>query len=201
MKLNLNKKDAVTHNRTNHSFGTFFGKKGAVEMSLNLIIMLIIGMVVLGLVIGFVNSLVNKGTEGFDKQIGDNEALKLEKVRSSSENLAVEPNPSISVKKGSKTNIFVKIRGYAEEIECNPGNLDTCSLFIYEVIDSEGNDATGDLVLSGPGFTASQGSEDAKMYTLSTGEASVIGTYYLTLKLYPEDDVNELAKTLTVTVN
>lgn len=180
-----------------------FNKRGAVEMSLNLIIMLIIGMVVLGLVIGFVNSLVNKGTEGFDKQIGDNEALKLEKVRSSSENLAVEPNPSLSVKKGSKTNIFVKVRAYADEIACTPGDLaEKCNgVVTYEVLNSDGEVSQADLVLTGPGFKASQGGEDSQMYTLKTGDSAVLGTYYMILKLYPGDDVNEMSKTLTVTVN
>lgn len=176
-----------------------FNKKGAVEMSLNLIIMLIIGMVVLGLVIGFVNSLVNKGTEGFDKQIGDNEALKLEKVRSSSENLAVEPNPSISVKKGSKTNIFMKVRAYGPEpIECNPGLLESCGVK-YTVVGEDGTNAEGKLTLSGPGFDAKDGSEDSQMYTLKPSADADIGTYYVTVKLYEGEDF-ETSKTLTITV-
>ena len=197
-------------------------KKGAVEMSLNLIIMLIIGMVVLGLVIGFVNSLVNKGTESFDKQLGDNEKLKLDEVKNCPDNLCVNPSPSVSVKKGGKTNIFIKVRAVNPPpttgftIEVGPGALDydTTAGLTYRVIDDEGNDICGTsgcsassapIILSGPGFKLNSGSEDAQMYTLKVTGDVVIGTYYLTL--YSEFD--NLAgseeyvdsKTITLEVN
>jgi len=172
-------------------------KKAAIEMSLNLIIMLIIGMVVLGLVIGFVNSLVGKGTESFDKQLGDNEKLKLEEVQNSPGNLAVSPEPSVSVKMGTKTNIFIKVRAYADPIDIPAGLLpDSSGIMYYQVLDDGGNDASGSLILSGPGFKADNGGEDAKMYTLKTGDSSSIGTYYLTIYLYD----GEVSKTITVEV-
>ncbi len=175
-----------------------FNKKAAIEMSLNLIIMLIIGMVVLGLVIGFVNSLVGKGTESFDKQLGDNEKIKLEEVQNSPENLAVSPEPSLSLKKGEKTNIFIKVRAYLDEVDVGAGRLPADSgILYYKVYDEEGNDVgTDTLLLSGPGFSASNGEEDAKMYTLKAGETASIGTYYLTIGLYD----GEVSKTITVEV-
>jgi hypothetical protein len=174
-------------------------KKGAIEMSLNLIIMLIIGMVVLGLVIGFVNSLVGKGTESFNKQLGDNEKLKLEEVKNSQDNLAVSPLPSITIKKGSTANIFIKVRAFADDIDCSPGDLNNCQQVNYVLEDDSGE--TQGLLLSGPGFHAKQGSEDAQMYTLKFDPDNDIsvGTYYLTIKLYPDTD-NEESKTLTVEV-
>ncbi len=177
-------------------------KKAAVELSLNLIIMLIIGMVVLGLVIGFVNSLVNKGTESFDKQLGDNEKLKLDEVRACADNLCVNPSPSLSLKLGTKTNMFIKVRAFGENpIVCGPGDLNNggCEV-IYEVIDNDGP-RENVLILAGPGFNAKDGGEDAQMYSLSaTGDEATIGTYYLTIKNYAGTD-NEVTKTITVEIN
>lgn len=175
-------------------------------MSLNLIIMLIIGMVVLGLVIGFVNSLVSKGVEGFDDQIGENQQLKLDEVRNSPDNLAVIPGPSLSVPTGDQTNVFIKVRAYGEEVDCNPGNLD-CTNIKYKVINEGGEtiDSNERLILTGPGFQAKDGSEDAKMYTLKAvnkdGDAIGTGVYYVKIGFYgdPEDGPDE-SVTLTVTV-
>lgn len=176
-----------------------FQKKGAVEMSLNLIIMLIIGMVVLGLVIGFVNSLVSQGVSGFEDQIGENEQLKLDEVSQSPDNLAVVPSPSMDIKVGDSSAVFIKVRAFDQAIDCGAGLLaDQSCPVSFEVLDESGTDATGALILSGPGFKANSGSEDAKMYTLKTGTASV-GTYYLTMNLYSGESFEE-TKTLTVSV-
>lgn len=173
-----------------------FQKKGAVEMSLNLIIMLIIGMVVLGLVIGFVNSLVNQGVAGFEDQIGENQQLKLDDVTASPDNLAVLPEPSIDVSIGDTSNLFLKVRAYSTDILCSAGLLaDAACQLTYVVLDGDGADASGHLILTGPGFNAKLGEEDAKMYTLKTGDGVSQGTYYLTLSLYDEE-----TRTLTVTV-
>ena len=167
-------------------------------MSLNLIIMLIIGMVVLGLVIGFVNSLVSKGVEGFDDQIGENQQLKLNDVKASPDNLAVLPEPSIDVKIGGKTNIFIKARAYGSLIDCGAGELNTncASLVTYDVVDEDGTTDATALIVTGPGFDADVGKEDAKMYTLKPGTTGTVGTYYLTFSLYGGEET----KTLTVTV-
>jgi hypothetical protein len=177
-------------------------KRGAVELSLNLIIMLIIGMVVLGLVIGFVNSLVSKGTDSFDRQLGDNEKLKLEEVSRCSENLCIIPEPSIMLKKGETQNVFLKVRAFISDIDCGAGELNDKSCDVsYEILDDEGTDVTGDSYISlvGPGFSAPDGSDDSKMYSLKADKTTPVGTYYLTLKLYTADD--EVSKTITVNVN
>jgi len=173
-------------------------KKGSIELSLNLIIMLIIGMVVLGLVIGFVNSLVNKGTESFDKQLGDNEKLKIEEVKTCPDNLCINPYPSITLKKGDKTNVFIKVRAFADEISCTAGDLNNCGVVSYDVVDEEGTSSDA-LLLTGPGFIANDGGDDSKMFTLKTQDTAIVGTYYLVMKIYPDSD-NEETKTVTIEV-
>jgi hypothetical protein len=176
-------------------------KKAAVEMSLNLIIMLIIGIVVLGLVIGFVNNLVNQGQATYETQLSDNERLKLDEVSRCSDNLCIIPDPSIALTKGEQSNIFVKVRGFAGEISCTAGPLQACDTVKYTVVDNAGAAATAQFTLSGPGFEAPEGTQDAKMYTLTATSTVPLGTYYLTLMAYPDitDPVNPVRGTNTVT--
>ncbi len=179
-------------------------KKGAVELSLNLIIMLIIGMVVLGLVIGFVNSLVGRGAETFNSQMGDNEKLKLDDVRSCPGNLCVNPTPSINIKKGGNENVFIKVRVFqgSDAMSCKAGELNSCNdeKVSYEVVDSVGDPIDNALTLVGPGFQAKVGDEDAQMYTLKADKKEAqIGTYYLSIHLFPNDE--EHKETVTITVN
>jgi len=174
-------------------------KKGAVELSLNLIIMLIIGMVVLGLVIGFVNSLVNQGTKSFETQLGDNEKLKLEEVARCSDNLCMIPDPSIKVLKGGKQNVFIKVRAFASAIDCKAGPLADASCEVkFELVDQEGTNQDSAINLAGPGFKALEGEESAQMYTLKVEKDTAIGTYYLTLKLYDGED--EVSKQITLDI-
>jgi hypothetical protein len=172
-----------------------FKKKGAVEMSLNLIIMLIIGMVVLGLVIGFVNSLVGQGVSGFEDQIGENEQLKLDKVSQSPENLAVEPAPSLKVNLGEKATLFLKLRAYDTAISCDPGNLIDAGCELTFTVTPEDAGTSENFIITGPGFNALVGEEDAQMYTINPQDTA-IGTYYLQLNLYGGDE----SKSITVSV-
>jgi hypothetical protein len=169
-------------------------KKGAVELSLNLIIMLIIGMVVLGLVIGFVNSLVSRGTENFNKQLGDNEKLKLDEVKSCSGNLCTNPDVSTKIKKGAEQNLFIKVRAYKTDISCPTGLLSGCDLDYSVTADEQGNNANG-ITISGPGLNAPEGDEDAQRYFLRVAKDVEVGIYYLTLSLYAET-----SKTITIEV-
>lgn len=184
-------------------------KKGAVELSLNLIIMLIIGMVVLGLVISFVTKLVGAGVDSFDNQIGDNEKLKLDGVRNCPENLCIAPSPTITVKKGEKTNVFIKVRAYNGIINCPPGEINNnCAGngegdLMYSLYEEDGTEYDAShtlLTLAGPGLTAEEGAEDAKMYTLKADGTVPQGIYYMKLELYSQDPDNKISETLTVEV-
>lgn len=181
-----------------------FDRKAAVEMSLNLIIMLIIGIVVLGLVIGFVNSLVNQGRDTYERQIGDNERLKLEEVEQCPDNLCMNPDPSADIVRGERTLVFLKVRAFASsDINCGAGPMLTtatadCPL-IYSVVDSAGAAVSTGISISGPGFDAPIGSSDAEMYTLTTDTSLPIGTYYMTISMY-DGTADETSKTLTMFV-
>ena len=181
-------------------------KKGAVEMSLNLIIMLIIGLVVLGLVIGFVQSLVNKGKTSFENQIGENDQLKLDQVSNCQNNLCLIPSPSIPIKKGDRNKVYFKVRNVKEDsdIDCQPGPLDTSCGISFSIIDEGGDPVdTNAFVLSGPGFPAMAGGEElSRMYTIIVADNSLpTGTYYVTFGLYSDSvDSYEYPIVLTMEV-
>ncbi|MCA9459539.1 MAG: hypothetical protein KC589_02590 [Nanoarchaeota archaeon] len=82
-------------------------KKGAIEMSLNLIIMLIIGLVVMGLVIGFVTNLVGQAEQNFG-DLSDSDKLELDNVMSEQGIFAAGPK-TFSIESGGKKNVFIKI--------------------------------------------------------------------------------------------
>ncbi len=188
--------------------GNFKGKKGTIELSLNLIIMLIIGMVVLGLVIGFVHSLVNQGTQKFKEQLTAEQQEELNQVKDKPGNLALLPETSINLKKDGKSHVYIKVRAYGSEgITIDPGDLDNGkqNVLTYKLYNNDGPIESGDsssspLSLTCPGFDASQGSEDAEMCTLKTGESAVVGkTYYIELILYPGN--SQTSKRITVNVD
>lgn len=178
--------------------------KKAMEMSLNLIIMLIIGMVILGLVIGFVNSLVNKGTQNFNRQLDDNEKYQLTEVAKCAENLCIKPSPTVTVKRGSDNPIYIKVRGFNGEVKCLAGtNLygstacDAGNLALT-VVDSSGNAITGTTKLVGPLLNAPDGKEDAQRFIFTT-EISP-GTYFATLTLTPGTSTTPETKAFTIVV-
>ncbi len=83
-------------------------KKGAVELSLNLIIMLIIGLTVLGLVIGFVVNLVNQATDDFEGRLSDLDQRQLDQVMEEPGYFAAGPS-TIKIKPGDKGKMYIKI--------------------------------------------------------------------------------------------
>ena len=93
----------------------FKNKKGAVELSLNLIIMLVIGLTVLGLIIGFVTGFLGEAGTGFLGQLGEDDKNKLEQIKNEPGNFAISPT-SLKVKKNERAKIYVKVR--------NPTNVD-----------------------------------------------------------------------------
>ncbi len=182
-------------------------KKG-MEMSLNLIIMLIIGMVVLGLVIGFVNSLVNKGTDSFNKELAKNEQAELEQIKLCSENLCISPYPTLTVKKGNDNPVYIKVRGYEGPITCKAGSNLVSSTSCEKgnlnlvIVDSGGTDVTsGMFALRGQLITAEEGGEDAQRFILTTSTA-LPGTYFATLTLNNQvtGDATPVTKAITIIV-
>lgn len=180
-------------------------KKAGVEMSLNLIILLIIGMVVLGLVIGFVSKLVNDSKAKFDTEISKNDQVELDAIAGCPDNLCISPSPTITVVKGKKTNIFIKVRAFSDEINCDPGALgaDFCKDLTFEVKEEDGESITTvstPFAITGPGLSTNVGEENSQMYTLKADSSLSLGTYFVTFTLTPGIGEEKATKTVTIIV-
>lgn len=83
--------------------------KKAIEMSINIIVMLVIGLTVLGLVIGFVTNLLNNASSGFDDRLSAAEDAERQVALDASGVFAVNPT-SVTVNRGDTRRVFVKFK-------------------------------------------------------------------------------------------
>lgn len=109
-------------------------KKGAIEMSLNLIIMLIIGLVVMGLVIGFVTNLVGQGSSTFGTELDKAEEAEFEKVINSPGVFVVGPT-NLKISSGGSKRVFVKIYNPTDD-DLAVGKVTSGDIVDTEVVDS-----------------------------------------------------------------
>ena len=176
--------------------------KKAMEMSLNLIIMLIIGMVILGLVIGFVNSMVGKGTEQFEGRLNEEQNYKLEEVRNCAENFCVAP-VSVTIKKGEKGVVFVKMRNTGTSTTAysqGAGGLASGTTLKASATSKDGGTSISPITVISPAFSIAAGSDTALMVTLSVSNTAEIGTYFVTFEYDSNGASNFEKKSITVTV-
>lgn len=85
-------------------------KKGGVELSLNLIIMLIIGMIVMALIIAFVTKLIGQGSQGMEDQLSQAQQAVKTKIKEDPHSFAMGPD-TLSMSSGSKSGdvVFLKV--------------------------------------------------------------------------------------------
>ncbi|MFW6286279.1 MAG: hypothetical protein ACOC16_04125 [Nanoarchaeota archaeon] len=175
-------------------------KKGAIELSLNLIIMLIIGMVILALVIGFVTRLVNQGSSEFENQLTGSDQEELQRLaQNCKDNLCITPHGNINIKKGEESKVYIYARNIqnSEQISCIPGPLSTCTNFETEIYKDDGTVYTEDEIkFTGEGFSIDAGKGESKMYMIRTTEEIPVGVYYLTI-YYSADDQSASTTTHT----
>jgi len=170
-------------------------KKAVVEMSLSLVIYLIIGFVVLGLVIAYVVNMFDNAPE-----VPDMQKERLDAICGCSDNFCIDPQPGISIEKGSKEAVYFKVRGFDTPIECNAGKLEqegNCG-FSYVVKDSNEGIQEG-ISLAGAGFIAKDGKSDCQAYSLNVEGSVPNGEYYVRTYLYKGTD-SEISRTIVVTV-
>ncbi len=83
--------------------------KKAIEMSINIIVMLVIGLTVLGLVIGFVTNLLNNASSGFDDRLSAAEDAERQVALDAPGVFAVNPT-SVTINRGDQRRVFVKFK-------------------------------------------------------------------------------------------
>jgi hypothetical protein len=189
--------------------------KKAVEIGLNVIILLVIGLTVLGLVIGFVTNLLKKGSAGIDSQMTAAEQAQMDSVGKMPGYFAIGPE-SVTVSPNEKKRIFAKVvNRNDEEIKLAQGQ-GAATLEGTEFWG--GTSAVGDQVLniklestkenSGCTIAVSSGSK-----TIAPGETAVLPisitpagacskeTIYFIATFYPTGVTGDVKKEVTLTLD
>lgn len=165
-----------------------FKKKGAVELSLNLIIMLVIGLTVLGLIIAFVTQFLGDATEGVGQALpGDEEILR--DLISRSGNFEFHRR-DVTVRRGSEVRLYAKFENpLSEDVAVHSAaqipmkKVDEHNSFVFEVSTtgqtiSEDDDSLFRAFMAPLRLDASQ--SDALPIDLRVSSAVPTGNYFLT---------------------
>ena len=178
-------------------------KKSAMELSLNLIIMLVIGGVVLATVIFFVRGQFGGLSEGFDKYSSEQNKEALEAFeKNCDDNICISPDVEMKAKTGEPQRIYLYFRAIGDSnIDCVPGDLvgQNCEIS-FEIVGTDNTDYTNSLLIIGPGFSLNSeiAEGNSNVYDLEINGVRE-GTYFLTIKLYP-GEIYEEKKVITLKV-
>ena len=181
-------------------------RKGAVEMSLNLIIMLIIGMVIMGLIISFVTSFLGNAEEKFQGKLTEDDKNNIEQVKREQGNFAFLTS-TVEVEQGSNIpgKLYAKIRNSeSEDLEYNSngGDIATSSSDILSVKISPGKiSGTYDsgITIWSPGFVLASGDMDGYAFEVYADKVVPLGTYYAKFTL--SSSVSNVKYNKVVTIN
>lgn len=180
-------------------------KKAAVELSLNLIIMLVIGLTVLGLIIAFVTSFLGSAEDSFKGKLTEDDKTKIEQVERETGNFAFLSS-TVNVIQGSKSpgKLYVKIRNPTDTpFEFTPDGEMQTSGEIAVTVTAGKNDAdiTGEvdtIKVYSPPITLNSGESDGYSLEVYADDEAALGTYYAKFTLALGD--NDYDQVVTVNV-
>lgn len=164
-------------------------KKGAVELSLNLIIMLVIGLTVLGLVIAFVTNFLGSAEDSFVGKLSEDDKTKIQQVIREQGNFAFLES-TVTIKQGDSTpgKLYMKVRNpESAPFIFIPVNGEVLSSGEIGVVISAGRtEGSGSGVSAikvfGPPISLEQGETEGYTLEVYANEAD-IGTYYATFTI------------------
>ena len=162
-------------------------RKGAVELSLNLIIMLVIGLTVLGLIIAFVTNFLGGAEDSFIGKLTEDDKVKIEQVQRESGNFAFLES-TLNIAKGESAKLYIKVRNPTDQADLIvfaggplvPGSSD----FTISVISAaDGSDLSDSIVVQSPPITLDPGQEEGYALKVSTVDTLLVGTYFVTFTM------------------
>lgn len=192
-------------------------KKGAVELSLNLIIMLVIGLTVLALIIAFVTSFLGQAEDSFQGKLTEDDNTKIEQVKRESGNFAFLSS-TVRVTQGDKTpgKMYVKIRNptsdpYSFDGGQVPDSAATGPVFTVDItagnIDGTYAGDSGSTVLDeiiaiyGPPIELTTGASEGYSLEVYAGKEVPLGTYYAKFKTTLGTGIDETVYDKVITIN
>ena len=172
-------------------------KKGAVELSLNLIIMLVIGLTVLGLIIAFVTNFLGSAEDSFVGKLTEDDKVKIEQVQRESGNFAFLES-TLEMEKGTSKKLYIKVRNPTvdEQQVFTGGPLEEASSvdvseFGFLASQSETGDEadTGAISVQAPPILLKPGEQNGYALKVDIGDSLVVGTYFVTFSIAVGDEV------------
>jgi hypothetical protein len=166
-------------------------RKGAVELSLNLIIMLVIGLTVLGLIIAFVTSFLGSAEESLGGSLTEDDKTKVDQVLREEGNFAFL-SATLDVEKGQTGKLYVKVRNpTAASVPVFAGGPLTSApdakfkVLIKSATGSDQAVGSGDTAINiqAPPMTLNQGEEQGYPLLVTPGKSVPSGTYFATFTL------------------
>ena len=81
-------------------------KKGAITLSINMIVILILGIVVLGLAVFFVTNIFSEGTKSLEKAQAPIDAQTIERLKASKRDVDIN-RPKLKLEQGGQDQILI----------------------------------------------------------------------------------------------
>ncbi len=182
-------------------------KKGALELSLNLIIMLVIGLTVLGLIIAFVTGFLGSARGEFEGKLTQDDTSKIDQASSLSGNFAfLEKNVELTQGSTNKAGkIYFKVRnsgdskidqGVVVDGSSSPMKVKVSPANVEGVPESQ--DATDHFKFSSQPIILETGGSSGYMMLVYPTDKARVGTYFaaITLSVGP----NEHTEIVTISV-
>lgn len=177
-------------------------KKGAVEMSLNLIIMLVIGLTVLGLIIAFVTNFLGDAGDSLTGSLTADDQTKLDEVKRKTGNFLISP-ANLVIPRGDKAKLYMKVENpFSTDIgtPINLGDSSSTEKLKYS-ISGTSNDPDGISIISPP-ISLSASEVEAIPMTITVDETVGSGDYFVSFDIEINDGTNtkKYDSIITITV-
>ena len=172
-------------------------KRGAVEMSLNLIIMLVIGLTVLGLIIAFVTGFLGQAEDSVLGSLTPDDSTKLEQVKRETGNFVISPS-NLNVKRGDSAKLYMKIENPTSVEQggiFSGGTVQETGSFSFIVTGGNGN---ADVSVEAPPIMLQPSEIQAVPMIVTIGDSTAAGNYFLTFTT--QIDTEKYTKVITVVV-
>ena len=182
-------------------------KKGAVELSLNLIIMLIIGLVVMGLIIAFVTSFLGEAQDEVGSALTPDDNAKIKQViRELGDFATLSANTEIVRGSGKSGKVYIKVvNSYSNIFEFTGGQVPqdgTGSLYAEITAGRiESGQYSDGIEIYAPKITLTQGTSDGYVLDVYASDKVPLGTYYASFtvkELSDSDSIDNVIVTIDV---
>ena len=157
--------------------------KKAMEMSINLIIMLVIGLTIMGLIISFVTSFLGDAEDSFASKLSEDHKTNIESVKRLNGNFEFLDTTVILTKgKTEKKKIYVKFRNPTTSPLPNlfdGGDIVDASGNFFASITYAGTETVSGITIYGPPISLNEGENAGFPLQVQIDKTTEVGSYFI----------------------